>query len=103
MLQHTISDHKAALAEEEVDTLLQQLWEHKQALLQQRREANMELLLHFLHSSRWAWLWAKGGLEAGWNRTRVPPSPGATCLLIKLLFGVLPTSHQSSMCILQAG
>lgn len=52
LLQHAVADHKEGLKEEDVDVLLQQLWEHKQALQQQQREASMELLLHFLHSSR---------------------------------------------------
>ena len=32
--------------------LLQQLWELKQGMAAQQQEASMELLMHFLHSSR---------------------------------------------------
>lgn len=52
VLQHAFADHKGGLAEGDVDTLVRQLLEHKHALQQQQREASMELLLHFLLSSR---------------------------------------------------
>lgn len=35
-----------------MDALLRQLWEHKQELAERQREASLELLLHFLQSSR---------------------------------------------------
>ena len=41
-----------SLSEADVDSLLHQLWEHKQELAERQREASMELLLHFLQSSR---------------------------------------------------
>jgi hypothetical protein len=52
VLRHAISDHRASLGEADVDALLQQLWELKQGMAAQQQEASMELLMHFLHSSR---------------------------------------------------
>jgi len=54
LVRQAIVDHGAALGEPELDSLLQQLWELKQAQLERQQEASMELLLHFLQSSRWA-------------------------------------------------
>ncbi|PSC71525.1 E3 ubiquitin-ligase COP1-like isoform X3 [Micractinium conductrix] len=52
LLQQAISDHAAVLGEPELDVLLRQVWQLRQGLLDKQKEASMELLLHFLQSSR---------------------------------------------------
>lgn len=63
-----------SLSEGDVDALLHQLWEYKQELAERQREASLELLLHFLQSSR------RVGLVAG-------------CRLVPLVLLLLPLLH----------
>jgi E3 ubiquitin-protein ligase RFWD2 len=51
-LRRALDDSKAELAGEEVDSLVEALQEHKRQCQQRQREGNMQLLLHFLESSR---------------------------------------------------
>lgn len=78
VLQHALSDHQAGLSETDVDALLGQLGEHKRALQEAKREASMELLLHFLQSSRCvAWQGGTGRVGTGCGR--------AGCCLVRVL------------------
>ncbi|KAK9823349.1 hypothetical protein WJX72_002097 [[Myrmecia] bisecta] len=51
-VQQLLSSDTQTLKLNELNSLLQVLWERKQQLEQQEAEANLELLLHFLHHSR---------------------------------------------------
>ena len=51
-VQQLLASENQALKLTELNSLLQTLWERKQQLEQQEAEANLELLLHFLHHSR---------------------------------------------------
>jgi hypothetical protein len=86
VLQHAVADHKAGLAEGDVDALVRQLLEHKHVLQQQQREAGMELLLHFLLSSRCGaaavpvcMMCVASGVGAGCSRALAFTGPAAGC------------------------
>ena len=72
---------QASLSEADTDTLRHQLWDHKRGLQEQQREASMELLLHFLQSSRWAWLQAAGLLVPLVAAPASLPAARALCIL----------------------
>lgn len=78
LLTQAVSDLRVGLSEADTDALLAQLGEHKRALQEVQREASMELLMHFLQSSRRA----RCACGAGGGESHAGPErgrPAASC------------------------